>query len=697
MAVTTVTVMVLLAVGQGASSAWREGRPRMVVNYMAGEQGDLRAFLGNQTHSDHFKLLRQDGSSLLIGARNVVYNLSLPMLEENLDERVEWDSKERDTELCLVKGKSEDECQNYIRVLANTDDGQLLVCGTNSYNPRCRYYLRSESTGEMNVTREFSGKGYCPYDPRHNSTSIFADGELYSGTVSDFSGTDALVIKNQIRTEQYNYKHLNGPDFVNSVEDEDFVYFFFREEAVEAMNCGKSVYSRVARVCKNDRGGPHTFRNKWTTFLKTRLNCSVPGNYPFYFDEVQSMSNIVATREGDMVFGIFNTPDNSIPGSAVCSFRMSEIQESFEGAFKAQNHVNANWLPLDDRDLPKHRPGRCHNDSRSLDEEHLNFLKENMLMDKAVPSSIHLPHYIKTSPHERLTAIAVDPSVAAAGGETADLLFVGTTRGRVLKLASHRGKTHLVEELQVFPLHVAVNNLLVAKEEEGKKSRLVVLSDHEVKSVPVARCHSANLRSCAECVALQDPSCAWDIRNNKCLLHSGSHSDASGLLQNLAEGFHAGCGGAAGSARQGLSSSLSNDLNMEVNHQGEFYSLRTVMSREYSEQTLSLACISSALLSLLVGFLAGYCFFKRCHPAGSDKMNCGHAYLEAQMLERQATKAMVESDMAYDPPYTTPAALATTKNNLLSNQPVVSKDTMKTNLTVTNTGGTLGKCKKVYL
>ena len=50
---------------------------------------------------------------------------------------------------------------------------------------------------------------------------------------------------------------------------------------------------------------------------------------------------------------------------------------------------------------------------------------------------------------------------------------------------------------------------------------------------------------------LQDPSCAWDILNNKCTLHSGSPSDASGLLQNLAEGFHAGCGGAAGSVRQG--------------------------------------------------------------------------------------------------------------------------------------------------
>lgn len=255
-------------------------------------------------------------------------------------------------------------------------------------------------------------------------------------------------------------------------------------------------------MCKNDQGGPHTFRNKWTTFLKTRLNCSVAGNYPFYFDEIQSMSNVVTTGDGDMVFGIFNTPDNSIPGSAVCSFRMSDIKESFEGAFKSQSHANANWLPLDDRDLPEDRPGSCHNDSRSLDEKHLNFLKENMLMDRAVPTSIHLPHYIKTSPHERLTAIAVEPAVATANGETADILFVGTTRGRVLKLASYRGQTNLIEELQVFPLHVAVSNLLVARE-RGQQAKLVVLSDHEVKSVPVARCNSQAVRTCGECVALQ--------------------------------------------------------------------------------------------------------------------------------------------------------------------------------------------------
>lgn len=49
----------------------------------------------------------------------------------------------------------------------------------------------------------------------------------------------------------------------------------------------QAVYSRVARVCKYDRGGPHRFRNRWTSFLKSRLNCSVTGEFPFYFNEIR--------------------------------------------------------------------------------------------------------------------------------------------------------------------------------------------------------------------------------------------------------------------------------------------------------------------------------------------------------------------------------------------------------------------------
>ena len=43
-------------------------------------------FHGNSSHTDHFKLLKEDGSSVLVGARNVIYNLSLPNLQEFTEE-----------------------------------------------------------------------------------------------------------------------------------------------------------------------------------------------------------------------------------------------------------------------------------------------------------------------------------------------------------------------------------------------------------------------------------------------------------------------------------------------------------------------------------------------------------------------------------------------------------------------------------
>ena len=90
----------------------------------------------------------------------------------------------------------------------------------------------------------------------------------------------------------------------------------------------------MARVCKNDKGGPHKFRNKWTTFLKSRLNCSVPGDLPFYFNEIQSTSHVV---HDDVIYGVFTTPENSIAGSAICAFDLKDVLKSFEeGPFKNQ-------------------------------------------------------------------------------------------------------------------------------------------------------------------------------------------------------------------------------------------------------------------------------------------------------------------------------------------------------------------------
>lgn len=82
-----------------------------------------------------------------------------------------------------------------------------------------------------------------------------------------------------------------------------FAYFFLRETAVEN-DCGKMVFSRVARVCKNDMGGRFLLEDTWTTFMKARLNCSRSGEIPFYYNELQSTFYL---QEQEIIYGIFTT------------------------------------------------------------------------------------------------------------------------------------------------------------------------------------------------------------------------------------------------------------------------------------------------------------------------------------------------------------------------------------------------------
>ena len=124
----------------------------------------------------------------------------------------------------------------------------------------------------------------------------------------------------------FSFKNIE-PNFVGSFDVGEYVYFFFRESAVEYINCGKNIYSRVARVCKvchlfffilvaentqssnvyfhslslffynfsiefkqRDTGGKNILNKNWASFLKARLNCSIPGEFPFYFNEIRKCS-----------------------------------------------------------------------------------------------------------------------------------------------------------------------------------------------------------------------------------------------------------------------------------------------------------------------------------------------------------------------------------------------------------------------
>uniref|UniRef100_A0A1B0D2H2 Uncharacterized protein n=1 Tax=Phlebotomus papatasi TaxID=29031 RepID=A0A1B0D2H2_PHLPP len=332
---------------------------------------------------------------------------------------------------------------------------------------------------------EKPGQAVCPYDPQHNSTAVFADNELYSGTVADFSGSDPIIYREPLQTEQYDSLSLNAPNFVSSFTQGDFVYFFFRETAVEYINCGKSVYSRVARVCKWDKGGPHRFRNRWTSFLKSRLNCSMPGDFPFYFNEIQSASNLIEGRYGHtnskLIYGVFTTPPNSIPGSAVCAFSLQDIADTFEGNFKEQSGINSNWLPVNSAKVPDPRPGSCHNDSRTLPDLTLNFIKTHSLMDENVPAFFGQPILIRTSTMYRFTQIAVDPQIKTPGGKTYDVIFVGTDHGKIIKAvnadsadSSKKATSVVIEELDVLAKSEPIRNMEIVRTVQYGKCTLFI-------------------------------------------------------------------------------------------------------------------------------------------------------------------------------------------------------------------------------
>ena len=113
---------------------------------------------------------------------------------------------------------------------------------------------------------------------------------------------------------------------VDSYDFTDGVFKIYPHSKILSFSLSQAVYSRVARVCKSDQGGPHKFRDNWTSFLKTRLNCSVPGDHPFYFDEIQSTSGLI---DGHFIYGVFTTPDNSISGSAICGFSIKDISKRY--------------------------------------------------------------------------------------------------------------------------------------------------------------------------------------------------------------------------------------------------------------------------------------------------------------------------------------------------------------------------------
>ncbi|XP_029576791.1 semaphorin-6D isoform X4 [Salmo trutta] len=486
---------------------------------------------GNESqHRLDFQLMTKIQDTLFIAGRDQVYLVSLRESYRNEIipyRKLTWRSGEADRKNCAMKGKHRDECHNYIKVLVPRNDDLVFICGTNGFNPMCRYYRLDnlEFDGE-----EISGLARCPFDAKQTNVALFADGKLYSATVADFLASDAVIYRSMgdgsaLRTIKYDSKWLKEPHFLHAVDYGNYVYFFYREIAAEHNNLGKAVYSRVARICKNDVGGSQRVLEKhWTSFVKARLNCSVPGESFFYFDVLQSITDIININGVPSVVGVFTTQMNSIPGSAVCAFSMDDIEKVFRGRFKEQKTPDSVWTAFPEERLPKPRPGCCagHGQAESyktsieFPDETLLFIKSHPLMDASVPNIGDEPWFTKTRVRYRLTALAVDNAAGPHGNYT--VLFIGSEAGVVLKVLAKTSPMSLndsilLEEIDLFNRAKCLSNseddrhILSLHVDRDTHSVYVAFSSCVVR-MPLSRCER-HTNCHKSCTASRDPYCGW--------------------------------------------------------------------------------------------------------------------------------------------------------------------------------------------
>ncbi|XP_006768338.1 PREDICTED: semaphorin-6D isoform X5 [Myotis davidii] len=526
--------MLLLMISQlRAVSFPEDDEPLNIVDYHYSRQYPVFRGRPSGNESQHrldFQLMLKIRDTLYIAGRDQVYTVNLneiPKTEVIPSKKLTWRSKQQDRENCAMKGKHKDECHNFIKVFVPRNDEMVFVCGTNAFNPICRFYRLNtlEYDGE-----DISGLARCPFDAKQTNVALFADGKLYSATVADFLASDAVIYRSMgdgsaLRTIKYDSKWIKEPHFLHAIEYGNYVYFFFREIAVEHNNLGKAVYSRVARICKNDMGGSQRVLEKhWTSFLKARLNCSVPGDSFFYFDVLQSITNIMQINGIPTVVGVFTTQLNSIPGSAVCAFSMDDIEKVFKGRFKEQKTPDSVWTAVPEDKVPTPRPGCCakhglaedYETSIGFPDETLLFIKSHPLMDSAVPPIAEEPWFTKTRIRYRLTAIAVDHSAGPHQNYT--VIFVGSEAGVVLKILAKTSSfslndSVLLEEIEAYN-HAKCNP---ENEEDRKVISLQLDKDHHtlyvafsscVIRMPLSRCERYG--SCKKsCIASRDPYCGW--------------------------------------------------------------------------------------------------------------------------------------------------------------------------------------------
>uniref|UniRef100_A0A3B5M2L5 Semaphorin 4G n=1 Tax=Xiphophorus couchianus TaxID=32473 RepID=A0A3B5M2L5_9TELE len=462
-------------------------------------------------------LLEADSERLYVGARGAVFALNASDISAS---SIEWEASTEQKLQCVLKGKdNKTECFNHIRLLQRFNSTHLYMCGTHAYMPLCAYV---DEKRFIISSQPEEGKDKCPYGPITGYTALILDQQIYTASRYDFWSFPDIrrnAPTPALKTENAPTRWLNEADFVGSAlvreslgssnGDDDKIYFFFTEKSQEqSTTYSHSRVARVARICKGDRGGHLTLQKRWTSFLKTRLTCSLP-EYDFHFNMLRSIFVMHGLTPQDTLFyGIFGLEWKNVKASALCRFSLSEVQEAFRGPYMESQDSGSTWKEYVGK-IPEPRPGTCItgklkakgiNVSTSLPDEVLDFVRRHPLMSHQVQPADRRPLlFRRTTDYTHMAATVVQ----GVDEQMYHVLYMGTDEGWLHKAVAIKGQLHIIEELQLFEEPEPVTNILLSTE----RTSVYINSPSGVVQLPLSNCE--RYTSCYDCIFSRDPHCAW--------------------------------------------------------------------------------------------------------------------------------------------------------------------------------------------
>ncbi|NWR37977.1 SEM3D protein, partial [Tachuris rubrigastra] len=495
-------------------------------------------------------LVDEDRAWLIVGAKNHIFLLHLdhPSREP---EKIFWPAPREQVEHCQLAGKNvETECANFIRLLQPFNRTHVFACGTGSYQPICAFIqlgARGKGPGAPPmrlVTHSLeSGRGRCPYSPHEPFTGLLIDGELYSGTSSDFMSSSAAFFRtwvhgaeqSYIRTEQNQDHWLHEPAFIGAFaipdtynSHDDKVYIFFRETAMEAGQWERRhIHARVARVCKVSCQSPAFCGRMSHQGTVWAQDCGHA--YAWSPWSSRDSDNPVLPHSG-----VFS-------GSAVCVYSMAAVRAAFSGPFAHKEGFDYRWVEYKGR-VPYPRPGtvrgwgalavgsgtdcpgpyaapcvtQCPSETydpllqstKDFPDEVISFMRSHQLMWEPVYPQGRQPVLVRVNVPYRLRRLLVHRLEMES--RHYDVLFLGTDEGKVLKVGLAGGVSRGTEVISLEEISVTkVPSPILDMKLSPKRQELFVSSTHGLVQLSLYRCELYG-KTCTDCCLARDPYCTWD-------------------------------------------------------------------------------------------------------------------------------------------------------------------------------------------